>query len=196
MKKERSGRIEKEKTKLLKDLIWLRSKINFDFLFEQDIYSNDDVKRYYKKTKYLLYRLNSKEGYMHIGISEDGECEKNKHNHNQTYQTDKVNEFIKRANAKHILELGCGQGANMAYLAKQNKNAFFTGIDLYPSLDKKNRKYNISLIEGDYHCLDKIRDNSADLVYAIETLYYSTNKNQIFKEVNRVIKKRWFIYYF
>lgn len=179
--------MEKEKIKLLRDLIWLRNKINIDFIFEQDIYSNNDVKRYYKKTKYLLYRLASKEGYMHIGASEDGKCINwNKY---QTYQLDRINELINQTNAKIILELGCGQGANMAYLAKKNKDISLIGIDLYPSLDKKNRKYNIKTLEGDYHNLEKIEDNSMDIVYAIETLCYSTNKNQIFKEVNRVLKK-------
>ncbi len=28
--------MEKEKIKLLKDFIWLRNKIDFDFVFEQD----------------------------------------------------------------------------------------------------------------------------------------------------------------
>ena len=179
--------MEKEKIKLLEDLMWLRNKFNFDFVFEHNTFSQKDIKRYYKKTKYLLYRMVSKDGYMHIGITEDGKCENwNKY---QTYQLDRINELIKQTNATNILELGCGQGANMTYLAKQNVHASFTGIDLYPSLDKKNRKYNINLIEGDYHNLEKIESHSVDLVYAIETLCYSTNKNLIFKEVNRILKK-------
>lgn len=182
------SRVEKEKIKLLKDLVWLRSKINIDFIFNQNTFSNNDVKMYYKKTKYILYRLDSREGYMHISISEDGKCVKcNKYY--QTYQLDKINELINQVNATNVLELGCGQGANMSYLARRNRNISFTGIDLYPSLDRKNRKYNIKLLEGDYHNLEKVKDNSMDLVYAIETLCYSTNKNQIFKEVNRVLKK-------
>lgn len=187
MKKKEVNLMEKVKIKLLKDLVWLGNKIDFDFIFEQDIYSNNDVKRYYKKTKYLLYRLANKEGYMHIGLSDDGRCIKG--NQYQTYQLNKINELIYQKSATNILELGCGQGANMAYLAKQNPNVSFTGLDLYPSLDKKNKKYNIRLIEGDYHNLEKIEDHSMDIVYAIETLCYSTNKNQIFKEVNRVLKK-------
>ena len=180
--------IDNYKIKLIKDLVWLRSKVNFDFIFEQDKFSHDDIKRYYKKTKYLLYRIpGSKDGYMHIGISDDGICEKGKTY--QTYQLNKIDEIIKSNNFKNVLELGSGQGANMAYLAKRNPNIKFTGIDLYPSLDKKNRKYNINLISGDYHNLESIESNSVDIVYAVETLCYSTNKNQIFKEVSRVLKK-------
>ncbi len=180
--------MEEYKKKLLKDFVWLRNKINFDFIYDKNEFTYNDIKRYYKKTKYLLYRLmGSKEGYMHIDISDDG-IHQNGKNY-QTYHVNKINEIIKQNNFKNVLELGCGQGANMAYLAKRNPDISFTGIDLYPSLDKKNRKYNIKLIEGDYHNLEKIESNSVDFVYAIETLCYSTNKNQIFKEVNRVLKK-------
>lgn len=180
--------MDKNKEKLLKDFIWLRSKVDFDFIYEKDKFSHDDIKRYYKKTKYLLYRLfGHRDGYMHIAISDDGIHKTGKNYY--TYHIDKLNEITKKYNCKSVLELGCGQGANLGYLAKRNSNVSFNGIDLYPSLDKKYRKYDISIMAGDYHNLEKIKDNSVDLVYAIETLCYSTNKNQIFKEVNRVLKK-------
>ncbi len=177
-----------EKQKLIQDLVYLRSKFNFDFIFQKDNFSHEDIKRYYKKTKYLFYRLaGTWDGFMHIGISDDGNIDKKESY--QTYQVEKIDEIIKKNKFTKILELGCGQGANMVYLAKHNPGVSFKGIDLYPSLDKKNRKYPIEIIEGDYHNLSKIEDNSVELVYAIETLCYSKNKNQIFKEVNRVLKK-------
>lgn len=176
------------KERIIKDMVWLRSKVDFDFIYDQDNFSHDDIKRYYKKTKWLLYRLfGHKDGYMHIAISDDG-IHKSGINY-YTYHTDKIDEVIKKYNCKKVLELGCGQGANLGYLAKRNSNVSFKGIDLYPSLDKKYRKYDISIMSGDYHNLEQIEDNSVDLVYAIETLCYSTNKNKIFKEVNRVLKK-------
>lgn len=180
--------MESYKIKLLKDLIWLRSKINFDFIYDKNTFSNEDVIRYYKKTKYLLYRLaGSKNGEMHIDISEDGVHKKGVKY--QEYHEKKISEIIQNnPNIKNVLELGCGQGANMAYLAKRHPKVKFQGIDLFPSLDKKNKKLNISLIQGDYHDLSMIEDNSIDMVYALETLCYSQNKNQIFKEVNRILK--------
>ena len=128
--------MEEYKKKLIKDFVWLRSKVNFDFIYEKDKFTHDDIKRYYKKTKYLLYRLaGSNVGYMHIDISDDGIHKKGKNY--QTYHVNKIDEIIKKNNFKNVLELGCGQGANMAYLAKRNPDVKFTGIDLYPSLDKK-----------------------------------------------------------
>lgn len=181
--------MDEYKKKIIKDLIWLRSKVDFDYIFDKDNFTNDDVIRYYKKTKYLLYRLaGSKNGEMHIGISDDGTHKKKIKYHE--YHEEKLSELLdKNPNIQNVLELGCGQGANMSYLAKRHTNVKFTGVDLYPSLDNKNRKYDITLIQGDYHDLSMIEDNSVDMVYALETLCYSQNKNQIFKEVNRVLKK-------
>ncbi len=180
--------MESSKIRIIKNLVWLRSKFNFDFIFLKDSFSNEDIKRYYKKTKYLFYRLvGSKNGEMHIGISDDGICKKGVNY--QDYHPKKISEILNNnSNINNVLELGCGQGANMAYLAKKHPKVKFQGIDLYPSLDKKNHNLNISLIKGDYHDLSMIEDNSIDMVYALETLCYSQNKNQIFKEVNRVLK--------
>lgn len=184
------------KIKLIKDLIWLRSKINFDFIYDSDSFSNEDVIRYYKKTKYLLYRLaGSKNGEMHIDISDDGIHKKGVKY--QEYHEEKLSEILKNnPSIENVLELGCGQGANMAYLARRYPRVSFQGIDLFPSLDRRYKKLDISLIQGDYHDLSMIKDNSIDMVYALETLCYSQNKNQIFREVNRILKpKGLFIIY-
>ncbi len=173
--------------KLIEDYKYLNSKIDLSFLEKSKEFTNEDVKRYYKKTKYLLYRLfGSSKGYMHIDISDDGINKKGKNY--QDYQVERLTKIIKENNCKNILEIGSGQSANLKGLAKRNKELTLTGIDLYPCIDRKTKKYGINLIAGDYHNLSKIPDNSIDLVYAIETMCYSKNKNQIFKEVNRVLK--------
>ena len=48
-------------------------------------------------------------------------------------------------------------------------------MDLYPSIDKSLE--NITLLQGDYHDLSKMENHSMDLVYGIETLCYSINKD-------------------
>jgi ubiquinone/menaquinone biosynthesis C-methylase UbiE len=180
--------MEQYKLKLINDFVWLRSKVNFDFIFEKDTFSDDDIVRYYKKNKYLFYRLvGSKNGEMHIDISDDGIHRRGVKY--QEYHEEKISEILKDdPQIKNVLELGSGQGANMAYLAKRHPDVKFTGIDLYPTLDKKNKKYDITLIQGDYHDLGMFEDSSFDMVYAVETLCYSQNKDQVFKEVNRVLK--------
>jgi ubiquinone/menaquinone biosynthesis C-methylase UbiE len=174
---------------LFKKLWFLRGNFNFDFLFDKDCFSKSDLRDYYIKNKYLLYRWasGSKDGFMHMGLSDNGKREKGKHY--QTYQVEKIDEIIKENNFKNVLELGCGQGANACYLASRNKDVKFFALDLYINIEKKKRLNNISYLEGDYHDLSQFKDNSMDLIYGIETVCYSTDKDKIFKEVNRVLKK-------
>ena len=178
--------MEKEKIELVKKLFKLREYANFDFLLEKNNFEDNEIIDYYKKTKHLIYRFQgSKEGFMHIGISYDGKYKKgNRYEFNQAKNIDK---YIKETNAKNILELGSGQGSNLLFLSKLNKDRNFMGLDLYPSIDKKQK--NVELKQANYHDLSFLEDNSVDLIYAIETLCYSTDKETIFKEVKRVLKK-------
>lgn len=171
---------------LQNDLDILNSVYDFSFLHSVSM-SNKNIISYYRKNKYLFYRImaKSKSGMMHMGLSDDGKCLKNQFYGN--YQVKFIDNYIKENSCKKVLEIGSGQGANLLYLAKQNRDCTFYGMDLYPSIDK--RLENVTLLEGDYHDLSSIPDHSIDLVYAIETLCYSTNKNRVFKEVNRVLKK-------
>lgn len=171
---------------LQKDLDTLKSVFAFDFLFSVSM-NTENVVSYYKKNKYLFYRLmaKSKSGMMHMGLSDDGVCLKGKsYSH---YQVDFIHRLIEEKNCKTILEIGSGQGANLLSLAKRNKGCAFYGIDLYPSIDKQVE--NVTLLKGDYHDLSEIANHSIDLVYGIETLCYSTHKEKVFQEVNRVLKK-------
>ena len=146
------------------------------------IKNNISIKKYYKTNKRAYRWFHSKDGFMHMSISFDNKVDKN----GTYYQPCEVIKYIKD-DTKKIMELGCGQGANLYYLGSKYPNISFTGIDLNPNIDKKLE--NVELIKGDYHNLDMIRDNSCDIVYAFETLCYSTNKDKIFNEVYRILKK-------
>ncbi len=156
----------------------LKKYINCDWYYKNDV----SINNYYKVNKKAYRLFHSKNGFMHMSISFDNKMNKD----GELYQPNTVIEYINKS-TKNILELGSGQGANLYYLANKYPGIQFTGIDLRPSIDKQLS--NVELIEGDYHYLDKIKSNSQDIVYAFETLCYSTNKNKIFKEVNRVLKK-------
>ena len=167
-----------EKIDNLSNLDRLKKYIDCKWYIENDV----SINQYYKVNKKTYRCFHSKNGFMHMSISFD----KKMHTDGELYQPNTVEEYINK-NTKSILELGCGQGANLTYLANRHKNIQFAGIDLRPSIDKKLS--NVKLIKGDYHFLDNIPDNSQDIVYAFETLCYSLQKDKIFKEVNRVLKK-------
>lgn len=156
----------------------LKKYINCDWYFKNDI----SIQKYYRINKKAYRLFHSKRGFMHMSISFDDKM----HKDGELYQPNTVESYITN-NTKNILELGCGQGANLSYLAPKHSDIEFTGIDLRPSLNKKLD--NVNILKGDYHNLDRIKDNSQDIVYAFETLCYSQDKNKIFKEVNRVLKK-------
>jgi len=123
----------------------------------------------------------SKSGMMHMGLSDDGICLKNKFYGD--YQVKYIDKLIKEKRCKSVLEIGSGQGGGPIYFIWLNeiKNALFmVWICILPL---------INLLQGDYHDLSKMEKHSMDLVYGIETLCFFINKDQVFKEVHRVLKK-------
>jgi ubiquinone/menaquinone biosynthesis C-methylase UbiE len=166
-----------------KKLITLGKYIKLNALIKKDKFKNEDVKKYYKTTKYLLYRVFGHPlGYMHMAILEIG----NDKDCDFYYQPKKIAELIIKHKSSHVLELGSGQSSNIIYLSKRFPNVKFSGIDLYPRIINRN---NVSIYEGDYHNLKQIKSESMDIVYAIETLCYSSNKQKVYDEVYRVLKK-------
>jgi ubiquinone/menaquinone biosynthesis C-methylase UbiE len=175
---------EESEIVILNKLAKLNRFVNLIELMKKDSFYHNEIKEYYKTNKYLLYRIfGSSLGYMHMAISENNE----KSDFN--YHPKEIAKLINKTNPKKVLELGSGQSANLTYLAKQFPKVNFTGIDLFPSISKKNKKNNISIQQGDYHQLKEIKTNSVDIIYAIETICYSTNKKKIYDEAYRVLKK-------
>ncbi len=168
---------------IFKKLIRLNKYVNLIELMDKNEFKDNDIKRYYRTTKYILYRVfGHPSGYMHMAVSENGKTKKSDYH----YHPRKIAELIREKGAKNVLELGSGQGANLNYLAKRFPDVHFTGVDLYPGTAKRN---NISIYEGNYRNLKMIESDSVDIVYAIETLCYSTDKQKVYDEVYRVLKK-------
>lgn len=154
---------------------------------------NIEIKNYYQNTRWLLFRLfASKKGFMHIGLNKNGVYKKNKGY--ELFQPFLVNKFIYAKHAMHVLELGCGQGANLNYLAYKNPNVSFWGIDLCPSYTFIRK--NIKIISGDYHDLSRLPNSSVEIIYAIETLCYAENIEKVLLEAYRVLKKDGFLIVF
>jgi sterol 24-C-methyltransferase len=118
---------------------------------------------------------------MHFRISKNG-CFSDEDIY---HQPDSISEFIKDGDT--VIELGCGQGANLIYLAHCHPKSKFLGFDLQPR-KKIDMPENVTIYEQDYSCLSQIPDQSVDVVYAIETLVYCSDKEKVFREVWRVMK--------
>ncbi len=146
----------------------------------------EEIKKYYL-TNHLAYLLfYNKDGYLHMGITRKGSFQRSdllEHLHI-------INTYIHKIKAKSVLELGPGNGSNSAYLAKNNPDVNFVGLDLSKKpLNKHKNIKNYSQRFGDFHNLDKFPDNSVDLVFVIEALCHSSDKLVVLKEVYKKLKK-------
>jgi len=147
---------------------------------------NPQIINYYLINK-LPYRFgNSWEGFMHCGISYDGKHKKG----DLKEQARIIERYFHDINAKKVLELAYGLGANSAFLAKRNPEITFEGVDLS---NKPLRRYtkipNLHLQLGDYHDLGAFEDNAYDIAFVIEALCYSTNKLQVLREVKKKLRR-------
>ncbi|MCX6794627.1 MAG: class I SAM-dependent methyltransferase [Candidatus Falkowbacteria bacterium] len=154
---------------------------NFSYLLDEK-QDKEAIKKYYRVNKlaYLLFHNTS--GYLHMGISENEKYKKS----DLTGQVKIIAREIKEIDASKILELGYGCGTDLSFLAKIFPDKEFIGVDLANGPLKKNREKNINFIKGDFNDLKRL-DDKFNVVFAIETLCYSSSLSQVLKEVNSVM---------
>jgi sterol 24-C-methyltransferase len=93
-----------------------------------------------------------------------------------------------------VLELGFGQGFNLAHLAARFPDVRFSGVDITPAHQEVARRRlqeaaltNVTLTQGDFHHLP-YADASFDHVFAIEAFCYATDLERAFAEIFRVLR--------
>lgn len=145
-----------------------------------------NIASYYKKNR-IAYRLfNSHEGFVHMGISDDGSFSTN----DFYKQARLVLEEINKLGAKMVLELAPGKAATLKYLAKEKPDVQFYGLDLpNGQLTTGYSRSNIELTYGDYHDLSHYSNSSMDIIYIVEALCHAHNKAKVIAEAFRVLKK-------
>jgi ubiquinone/menaquinone biosynthesis C-methylase UbiE len=89
---------------------------------------------------------------------------------------------------KDVLEIACGAGQGLGYLAKQTRTVW--GGDYTESLLRVAQAHygsRIPLLRLDAHHLP-VRDGSFDVILLYEALYYLSNPREVFREFRRVLK--------
>ena len=145
----------------------------------------EEVSKYYRLSDRFYNLIHSRGGgNNHMGLSDDGLF----HHDDFMKQAQLVGSLLK-GEGMNILEVGAGQLPNTKYLAKHFPNHHFTAMDL-PNRNFLKRKVpkNVKLIEGDFHDLSFLKDESFDIVFGVETICYSPNKNVVIGEIARVLK--------
>jgi len=93
------------------------------------------------------------------------------------------------------LDVGCGIGGPARHIAKCTKGKI-TGININPmQIDKANSmtkseglSHLIDYVQGDF-CKMQFKDETFDVVYAIEATCHAPRREDVFSEIFRVLKK-------
>lgn len=164
----------------------INAVIPFSKILERKANDTNNIARYYRLNR-LAYKLfNSKQGFVHMGISRDGVFKGD----DFLEHANLISDYINRSHAHDVLELAAGKGATTKYLAKKYPAIDFIGLDLPDGqLDTSSSKSsNLKLLEGDYHDLSQFKDQSFEVVYIIEALCHAIDKKKVMKEVSRILK--------
>ena len=106
----------------------------------------------------------------------------------------RIAKFFKKEGIRKILDLGCGSGRHLVYLAKRGFDAY--GIDIARHgikiardwLKKERLKANLEI--GDIYKKLPYKDNFFDAIIGIKTLHHEKIENirKLIKEVKRILK--------
>lgn len=167
----------------------LKKLFDFKALLETDT-DIKSISKYYKTNRFFYTFLSNRDNFIHMAISRNGKLRKE----DFLVQVKIVEKYI-NTNTKNILELATGRGANLIYLAKKYPNINLVGIDLPNgqldfAIKNGGGLRNFKPEVGDFHDLSKYSDNFFDIVFIIEALCHSSQKEKVIKEAKRVLKDK------
>lgn len=177
----------------MKKEIDLKLKKLKQFFDIEEILKND-IDQAYVTSYYLVNKIpyslfHTKEHFVHMGITRG-----NKYSEEDLYaHVQEIDKLIKEQSVKKVLELATGRGGNSVWLAKNNPNTSFIGIDISSTqLSFANRISkgieNYRTKQGTFEDLSQFEDNSLDLVFIIEALCHSNDTQKVLCEVRRVLR--------
>lgn len=174
----------------------LQSKLNkLQQFFKLEEVVSQKLNQSYVDDYYLVNKLpysffHSKKRFVHMGVSKDGTYKED----DLLHHAKAINKIIKDTNARKVLELATGRGGNVTWLARENSNVSFTGLDSSKAQLKFTEKSalhlsNYNVVLGDFHNLNDFEDESFDIVFIIEALCHSNDTKKVLEEVYRILKK-------
>jgi SAM-dependent methyltransferase len=161
---------------------------NFEKIRAESIGAGEVI-AYYEECWSAFRKHHSREGAMHLALS-PGRFRPEGFNG----QLERISAAWPKEPPHDVLEIGFGQGFNLAGLATRFPQVRFSGIDLTPThhglarsrLDRLGVK-NVVIAEGDFHALP-YDDATFDQVYAIEAFCHARDLKQALTEVARVLR--------
>jgi len=154
-----------------------------------------DIRRYYDRHSASFVRFGQGRGSIHRAVWGAGTRTRDDAFH---YVEDQIATLIRRfpssSTAVHVVDLGCGIGASLCYLAEQVPIRG-SGITLSPSQAAMAREVvadrglsgRVECLEGDY-CALPASIMPADLAYAIESFVHGPDPARFFDQCRRLLK--------
>ena len=151
-----------------------------------------DIQRYYHQSYWGYALFHSWSGAIHMALSKGDEFSKNDYFRQAEEMEQTIAASTNMDRPLTILEVGCGRGFNIRYLAEKYPKHQFVGIDLSAkNVTSAHRLLedspNATAFDGDFHKLDGIDTNSVDIVFAVETLCHSSEISKAFAAMTRVL---------
>lgn len=148
----------------------------------------DTIVRYYTESERGYRIFHSRDGSVHMTLTTpDSSLPQD-----NLGQARVVQQHVQELSARTILELGCGKGFNLGYLARLNPEARLVGIDLTPAhISMASKKYsnlsNVRFELGDFQSL-LFSDNEYDLLFEVEAVCHAQDAASAFREAYRVLR--------
>jgi cyclopropane fatty-acyl-phospholipid synthase-like methyltransferase len=154
-----------------------------------------DIRCYYDRHSASFVRFGQGRGSIHRAVWGPHTRTRDQAFH---YVDDQIAAFVRRflspSRTVHVVDLGCGVGASLCYLAEQLPIRG-TGITLSPAqaamarvvVADRGLSGTVECLEGDY-CELPARLMPADLAYAIESFVHGPDPARFFDECRRLVR--------
>ena len=91
----------------------------------------------------------------------------------------------------HVLDIGCGSGIHVQFLAKLFPKAYIDGVDISPAMINLAKKLNkfkdrVNYHLADMHDLSKFKAERFDFIFSRNAIHYATSLSKVFSQINRV----------
>jgi SAM-dependent methyltransferase len=163
----------------------LSAVVDFDEVLKHG-QSQRDIVEYYEQSS-IGYRLfHSAQGAIHMALNADGQFSESGY----TGQAEIIDAEIAAGSKRHILELACGKGYNLKFLASRHPEAVFTGVDItrkhIRSAEAATKGIgNVECILADFAAVPKA-NHEFDLVFSVESFCHALDVDEAFREVARL----------
>lgn len=152
------------------------------------------IEKYYNESYWGYRLLHSGAGAIHMAMSPNGEFSKNDY----FAQVEEIGDLIEEeigGNEAKILEVGCGAGFNLAYLASRFPRHKFIGVDiarknLEAAEDRLSEFSNAKVQYESFDVLKSVENESVNLVFGIECICHSLNLRKSMARISEVLVKR------